>query len=203
MTERIDVANLALSWIGANNITALTDDSDEARQVTTNYVPARDATLEAHDWSFAMERFNPAKSVEEPVWGFVNQFPIPSNIMRVVSVGPNKEIFWDFEQDQWVVESGFIMADVDEIFCRGIRRIEDEGIYSSLFVHLFAAKLAVLMAYPLTASNQIFKNMALIETGMEKQAKSRDGLQGRTHRIRNRSMQKARSGLIRDRLLIG
>lgn len=194
MSERIDICNLALGWIGANNITSLQDDSDEAIQCLNNYPLARDATLEAHEWSFAIERFVPARSEEEPKWGFVHQFLIPSDILRVLSVGPNREIYWLFEQDMWVVESGFIMADVDEIFCRGIRRILDEGIYSALFSHALAAKLATLMALSLTQSNSIMENMAGMYTGMITEAKTRDGLQGRSRRIRNRTMQRARAG---------
>jgi len=194
MTERIDICNLALGWIGANTITGLEDETDEARQCLNNYALARDATLEAYDWSFAMTRFTPALSGFTPDWGFSYQFSIPSNIMRVVSVGPNKEIFWEHEQDKWVVESGFIMADSPDIFCRGIRRVNDEGIYSALFAHALAAKLGTLLALTLTQSHTIMEKMAGMYGSMVSEAKSRDGLQGRSRRIRNRSMNKARYG---------
>ena len=199
MTERIDISNLALSWLGVNTITGLDDETDEARQVKLNYDLARDATLESHEWSFAVKRFIPAKSSTDPEWGFANQFEIPSDIIRVLSVSPDREVWWSFEQHQWVVESGFIMADVDEIFCRGIRRVLDEGIYSNLFAHAFAAKLATLMALSLTQSHQIMEKMAQLFGGMISDAKSRDGLQGRSKRMRNRSMINARSGISRDR----
>ncbi len=192
MSERIDLCNLALGWIGARNITSLEDDTEEAVQCLNNYDIARDATLEAHMWSFAVTRFIPALSGTEPEWGFSFQFKIPSDILRVLTVGPDEEIFWEHEQDKWVVESGFIMADEANIFCRGIRRVEDEGIYSNLFVHAFAAKLATLMALTLTQSHQIMEKMAQMYTGMIAEAKSRDGLQGRSHRFRHRRTRNSR-----------
>jgi hypothetical protein len=198
MTERIDICNLALGWIGADTITGLEDETVEARQCLNNYALARDATLEAHDWSFAMKRFTPALSGYTPDWGFSYQFVIPSDIMRVVSVGPNKELFWEHEQDMWVVESGYILADQADIYCRGIRRVNDEGIYSALFAHALAAKLGTLMALTLTQSHTIMEKMAGMYTSMINEAQTRDGLQGRSRRIRNRSMQKARAGRNRN-----
>ncbi|GAG49967.1 unnamed protein product, partial [marine sediment metagenome] len=59
MTERIDITNMALSWLGEEPITSLQDDLDRANIMAINYIPARDATLEAHDWSFAIMRFIP------------------------------------------------------------------------------------------------------------------------------------------------
>lgn len=203
MTERVDVANQALSWLGAASITSLEDDSTEARQMKINYVPSRDATLEAYTWSFAMKRFIPAKLAEAPVYGPAFAFAIPSDILRVTRVD-YRDLNWGWENDrwssrsfgqdqaEWTVESGVILSDRDPLFCQGIRRITDEGIYSPLFVHAFAAKLATLTAITLTQSATIQREMAGIYAGFIREAASRDGQQGRNRRIRNQSLNVAR-----------
>ena len=194
MSERIDVCNLALTWLGHDPITGLDDESDAAELCVLNYDLARDATLEAHDWSFALKRFVPAKDATAPAFGPANRFRIPSDIMRVVSVDydPDQYSTSRREAADWTVESGFILTSDDAIYCRGIRRIDDEGIYSALFCHAFAAKLAALIAMPLTQSRSLFEQMTQMYTGMVMEATNRDSQQGRTRRLRNRGWLKAR-----------
>lgn len=181
--------------MGGAQITGFEDDSNEARLITLNYDAAKRATLEAHVWTFAVERFIPAKVSTNPAWGYPSRFLIPGNILRVLSVGPNNEIWWQYEQDQWEVEGPYILTDVDVIYCRGIANIEEEGLFSGLFEHALSAKLAVLVALPLTKSRSIMETMAKLYAAMINDAKTRDGLQGRSRRIRHRSMRNARAGL--------
>ena len=200
MTERVDIANQALSWLGESPITSLEDDLDRALQMRINYIPARDATIEAHDWSFAIERFIPPQNAVPPVYGATFAYDIPPNILRVISVdNPKDTSNTDFtlpinsrEQLDWVMEDRKVICNADVIHCRGIRRIEQEGMFPPLFVHTLAAKLAFLTALSLTASAEIQGNMAAIYTDFIDTAKASDGRQGRSQRIRQRSLIKSR-----------
>jgi hypothetical protein len=202
VSERVDVCNLALGWLGANLITSIEDDADEARLCKVNYIPARDATLEAHPWSFAIKRFIPAKLEGDSVYGQLSRFKIPSDIMRVLRVDREEGTwmlpYWGTteapEQANWVLEGDEILAPLDVVYCRGIRRIEDEGIYSPTFVQAFSAHMAMLMALSLTQSQSIFQDMAALYAEKLREARSRDGLQGRSRRIRNRTMHRSRAG---------
>ena len=194
MTERVDIANLALGWMGEDPITSLEDDSERALQMQLNYAAARDATLEAHEWSFAIERFIPGKVDPKPEYGVTNRFSIPPYIIRVLSVdnGQPEDPIGSNEQLDWVAEGGYILCNEDVIYCRGIRRITQEGKFSPLFVHALAAKLASLTALVLTGSRDIQANMLGYYAGFIGEAKSRDGLQGRSRRLRSRTWTKAR-----------
>jgi len=200
MSERIDITNMALTWLGETPITSLEDDLDTANIMSINYIPARDATLEAADWSFAIERFIPPLNAVAPVYGAANAFDIPTNILRMVAVdNPNSTANSDFtlpinshEQIDWVFENRQVICNLDVIHCRGVRRIEQEGLFSPNFVQAFAAKLAFLSAMSLTGSARIQANMKLLYDEFIKTAKSRDGLQGRSQRIRQRSLIKSR-----------
>jgi hypothetical protein len=193
---------MALTWLGEEPITSLEDDLDRAQIMSINYIPARDATLEAHDWSFAIMRFIPPKNSIPPVYGAGSAFDIPTNILRVISVDDPKTA--DFstgvytptinakEQLDWVFENRQIICNEEVIHCRGIRRIETEGLFSPNFVQAFAAKLAFLCAMNLTSSASIQANMMQMYTDFILVAKSRDGLQGRSKRLRNRTLLKSR-----------
>ena len=74
----------------------------------------------------------------------------------------------------------------------GIRRIEEEGLFSPNFVQSFAAMLAFKCALALTSSAEVQANMMGMFTEFIRIAKSRDGLQGRSQRLRNRSLIKSR-----------
>jgi hypothetical protein len=200
MSERIDVVNIALNLLGEPAITSIDDDSDAARAMKVNYIHSRDATLEAHPWTFSIRRFIPAKLAADPEFGPPNAFSIPSDIMRVTSVWDD-ERYWresgsgrstNRNQALWALESRVIVTDSDPIYCIGIRRIDDEGIYSPLFVQAFAAQLAMMSAYVITESNQKFAAMAALYGQRIAEARSRDGQQGRTRRLRNTSFLRSR-----------
>jgi hypothetical protein len=202
MSARIDVVNLALTWLGANQITSLEDDAPEAILMKTNYYAARDATLEDAEWSFAIKRWNPAQSTEVPIAGASFYFPIPSDIIRVLRADKPGASAWGLLDDphsidrqpqvDWRREGDNILTNENAIVCKGIRRIEDEGIYSPLFVHAFAAHLAMLCAYPITESDGKFNAMSALYQLKIKMAKSRDGQQGTSKRIRNQSFDRVR-----------
>ena len=200
MTERIDVVNLALTWLGEDVVTSLEDDLDRARIMKVNYLPARDATLEAHDWSFAILRFEPPLNATPPVYGAGQAFDVPPEILRIISVSlPDTNANAAFvspidslPQIDWLFERGQVICNEEVIFCRGSQRVDEEGRFSPLFVHAFAAKLAYLCAVALTASLDSQANMLALYSEFILEAKSRDGLQGRSRRLRQRTLSQVR-----------
>lgn len=201
MTTKTEIINLALSMLSANTITAPTDDSEEAKLANLHYEPARDATLESHDWTFARIRFQPSLDATPPLFGYANQFTIPTEVLRVTSCdrvdqSPGNyrvgDTVYQPEQVDWQREGTKILTNEDVLYCRGTRKVTDEASFSALFVHALAAKLAVLMALPLTQSNTIAQNMAGMFEVFIRDAVPRDAQQGRSKRIRNRSFDVAR-----------
>jgi hypothetical protein len=188
--------------LGANQITSLEDDAPEAILMKTNYYAARDATLEDAEWSFAIKRWQPAQATEKPIAGASVYYPIPSDIIRVLRVDrPGADTYGSLSdrhsidrapQADWRREGDNILCNESSIVCKGIRRIEDEGIYSPLFVHAFAAHLAMLCAYPITESDGKFNAMSALYQLKIQMAKSRDGIQGTSKRVRNRSFDNVR-----------
>jgi hypothetical protein len=144
----------------------------------------------------------PALLAEVPLYGASALFKVPVNILRVIACdNPSNAGFNPSgtmvtidtnQQIDWQMEGGNIVCNESVVYARGIRRIEDEGSFSPLFVEAFAAKLAMLLAINLTSSASI---MALVTDLYDKfiqQAKTRDGLQGRSRRIRARYIKTVR-----------
>ena len=205
MSIRIDVCNFALTVLGEQTITSIEDESDRAQTLESIYYIAKDAVLEEAEWTFATRRFLPAISATAPEWGWTSAFPLPSDIVRVTSVDRNwtssSGYIYDVQQERnpvdHVVEyvngvGRSILCNEDEIFCKGVRRIEDEGIYSPLFVEAFGCKLAYLAGEAITASNTKTQIALALYVEALKKAKSRDAMQNTTRRMRNRTLSNAR-----------
>ena len=204
MSIRIDIVNAALSLLGANTVTSIEDGetdagTKEATVMRAFYYMARDSTLEESEWGFAKKHFIPAESPDAREWSWAYAFPIPSDILRVTRVdsrisahsgGSQCRVNADHE-----VAGRIILTNEPDIYCTGIRRVEDEGIYSGLFAEAFAAKLAFLSCLTLTESNTKQQTMLAIHAGLLRTAKARDGMQNTTRSMsgsRNNSLRNAR-----------
>ena len=195
MSVNINVINYSLRILAANRITSIEDESNTAQIMKDLYDITRDAMLEEAEWSFATKRFKPALKTEAPEWGWSAAFAIPSDIIRVLEVDRN-----DYKDNMerspvpHEVEGRDILCDRDTIYCKGIRRMEAEGDYSPLFNQAFALQLALLACLTIKASNTSLQLIGQMYDATMKKAKSRDGMQSSTRRMRNRSVQRARSG---------
>lgn len=189
MSARIDIVNYALQLLGAEPITSLEDDSREAKIMKGFYALARDGMFEEHEWSFATRRFSPAKAATDPAWGWGSSFPLPSDIIRLLRVdrGQASLRFEDMSRNQvpHEVEGRNILCNEDAIFCTGLRRIEDEGIYSPSFAEALSTKLALLACLPLTESAQKLQLIGSIHSTVMNTAKSRDAMQSTSRPIRS------------------
>ena len=198
MSAREDIINTALILLGAEEITGPDDNSAQAQIMRSLYPISRDSTLEAHEWSFAIRTFTPALSVDAPGGHWAYAYPLPSDIIRLLEVdhGSTQSSRSEITRNQipHEVQGRNILTNHPIGFCTGIRRVEDEGIYSNLFCEAFAAKLAMKACVAITESNTRLQSCAALYEGFLKQAKSRDGQQGTTRRVRSRWLNNARRG---------
>jgi len=196
VSARIDIVNFALNMLGAESITSLEDDAPEAKAMKSFYYISRDSVLEECEWTWATRRFLPAKETESPEWGWANAFPLPSDILRVTRVDRNDYVGIGTGMTRhpadYAVEGRKILCNEDVIYCKGIRRIEDEGIYSPMFAEAFGYKLAAQACLLITESNTKLQQMAGLYVEAIGKAKARDGMQGTTKRLRNQTLSRAR-----------
>ena len=90
MAAPVDIANLALTLMGADPITSLDDQVKRARVMKANYDLVRKAELRANNWAFAMVRASLPALVSVPTWGFNLEYQLPVDCLRVVQVSE----FW-------------------------------------------------------------------------------------------------------------
>ena len=94
--SEVQICNVALRKLGARRITALTDDTEEAKSCTDVFDRLRDKLLRIHPWNFATKRAALAVSTTSPAWGYDNAYPLPADCLRITSVDTSYP--WEVEE---------------------------------------------------------------------------------------------------------
>ena len=205
-SSEVAICNIALGWLGGDLIISLDDGTVEAKLCKANYVPLRDAVLEEREWTFAIERIEPATLAGAPLYGFDRAFQIPAKVIRVLQVtragedvqggsvsntgirsssrggtGIGRET-----RIEWLREGGTIVArDAERIFARVLVRIIDTNKFSPAFDQALAARLAMDFAIPIAHSEKLQTSMARMYGEKIALAAASDGLQGRSYNTRS------------------
>jgi len=183
--SEVAIANMALGWLGANLITSLQDGSTEAKLMDANFFAIRDAVLEEVDWRFATARYSLVLSAEKPEFEYANKFLIKENVLKVITVNENKY--------DWQREGEYILSDEAVCNIRCIVRIVSPALFTPLFVQALAARLAADLAMPLTQNRTLQGDMYALYKVKLTEAKSSDGQQGKSRKLRMRKLLQARS----------
>ena len=152
MPSNADIANLALSNLGADRIFAIDEDSENARKVDAIYIFVRDIVLSAHPWNFAVKRTTLALLAETPEFDFTYAFQLPPDYIRVLDT--------DIPTGKYKIEAGKkLLSNDSAIKIKYIARIEDPEQFSYGFIVAFSGELAAQLAYPITNSNSTARGM--------------------------------------------
>ena len=166
--SEVSICNLALSHIGETTITALSDDTNQARECNRLYAVTRDIELRAHNWNFAMKRTSLSEDGDEPTWGYDHRYVLPTDCLRLVKVGYTANDWQGSGQGNWRVEgdnladSGRVYLVINlagPVYILYVARITDVAVFDMLFINALAARLAMDLAPRLTQSNAIVQQM--------------------------------------------
>lgn len=187
MSSETQIVNIALSWLGQQQINALGDNQNEAKIMNANYASSRDKVLEDHAWTFAIRREVLTPTLPVSVFGTPNRFLIPSDVLRVQRVyRPNTSSQTNqLMNARWVREGQYILAREEQIWAHFIFRETNSDRYSPGFVHALAARLAADTCMTFTENRKMFEQMELMYQDKLNDAAYADGSQGRTEIIRS------------------
>lgn len=198
MSERVAIANEALTAIGENPITGFEDETNAALVCKTHYGPTRDALLEEAEWNFATKMFDPAQTTASPLYEWDYQFQIPADCLRVTDVWPSNlgvRPFAVYDERSAMVRPrvphrimGRLILANEDIYASGIFRIEEEGHFTPSFRKCLAYALAADIALPLTKNAQIRADMMQMKLAYLKKAEGLDGMANSMRQMRTRAI---------------
>lgn len=188
----VEICNGALSLLGAERITSLSDTSRQAILCNLFYAQCRDATLRAYPWNFAVKRANlgaalAASDADAPVWGFVYGFTLPTTpyCLRVLEV----------EGDEpYRVEGRILYSDSSSVKIRYIARVESPAQYDDLFKTTLSVAIAMQLAMAITKSKTTLDAMTSLYTYWLDQARTVDAQEGTPDEIDSDELIDVRGG---------
>jgi len=147
--SKTSIVNKALSHLGANKITSLSDGSLESQCANILYEGSLRSVLSECCWKFATKRVMLNKIDKCPAWaenGMFNYFQLPSDLVKLFDI-KDKTVLWDREGET-------ILANTDSFGIKYVYLCNDTTQYPQYFIDAFACKLASDMCYDITNSNE-------------------------------------------------
>lgn len=160
LTE-VDIANRALTKLGSNTISSLTENNERARVMNTIFDPVRDDLLRECPWNFALKDDTLAADAAAPSFGFAARFAFPADMLymkQTENLSPYR------------LQGNFIHSNVENsLKIKYVSLVTDTSQYDTSFVEAFAAKLAYEAAPRITENTSLQQvlfqdyNLALIK----------------------------------------
>ena len=180
MTSVVEICNSALNSLGAANITALTEDSRNARLCNQRYEPVRDAIFRTHYWNCLVKRVELAADTTAPAYEYEKQYTLPADCIRVIQIGGfhNGSSSMLSGGQTYKIEGKKVITDEPEIFLTYIAKITDPQEYDTLLVETIASRLAAELAYAVTQSNTVATQLEAIYREKLREARFVDESEG-------------------------
>lgn len=188
MPSVVDICNEAMDLLGAATITALTENSKEARLCNRRFETVRDAVLRSHPWNTAISRAEIARDSAAPAFGFSYQYTLPTDpyCLRVLSFwnsNVDSEIAAYDSQVMYKIEGRKILSDEGTCKITYIGRITDTEQYDAMLSNTIAHRLAAETAYAITGSTTVAQQMQALYEQRLREARSMDAMEGYPDKI--------------------
>lgn len=180
----VDICNRALTKVGDDRITSLTDGTKAASVCNHAYEFVRDSVLRSSVWNCTVTRATLAPLSSTPDHTYKYEYQLPSECLKIVEVDTTYD---------WVVEGRKILTDEGTTLkIRYQQRVTDPNQYDSALFELIATTLAYEICETLTQSNTkkqiIGKDLERLTT----MAKMHDAQEGSPSRLKQDSWIDAR-----------
>ena len=154
MVGKVEIANMALDFIGKSPIQSFTEESSSAELINRSYDKARTDLLQSYEWSFAKGVEELAASTVDPVdtkWAY--SFQVPSDYLKMIKlVGIDKNTEWERQGQSIYINSS-------ELTIVYLKNLQDSTKFSSQFDTALAYLIASRIAYPATKKRELMQDM--------------------------------------------
>ena len=157
MASVVDICNSALNLLGASTISALTDDSKNARLCNQRYENVRNRVFRSHAWNCLHKRVQLAQNTTAPVIGYANAYALPSDCLRVLKVhnGATDSIVSAID---YKLEGKNIVTDEGTLYLIYVAKVTDPNEYDSYLQESISHQLAADLCYAITNNATLANN---------------------------------------------
>jgi len=157
MASVVDICNSGLNLLGASTISALTDDSKNARLCNQRYEPIRNRVFRGHAWNCLHKRVQLAQNSTAPVIEYSYAYALPSDCLRVLKIhnGTTDSIAAALD---YKLEGRNIVTDEGTVYLIYIALDTDPNNYDTYLQESISHQLAADIAYAVTNNATLAKN---------------------------------------------
>ena len=157
MASVVNMCNSALNLLGASTISALTDDTKNARLCNQRYEPVRNRVFRSHAWNCLHKRVQLAQNSTAPVVEYDHAYALPSDCLRVLKIhnGTTDSIATSLD---YKLEGRNIVTDIDTIFLIYIALDTDPNNYDTYLRESISHQLAADLCYAITNNATLANN---------------------------------------------
>jgi hypothetical protein len=157
MASVVDIANSALNLLGASTISALTDDSKNARLCNQRYEPVRNRVFRSHAWNCLTKRVQLAQDTTAPVVEYSYAYTLPSDCLRVLKIhtGVTDSIASDIN---YKVEGRKVKTNEGTVYLVYVALVTDPNEYDVYLQEAISHQLAADIAYAVTNNATLANN---------------------------------------------
>jgi hypothetical protein len=157
MASVVNMCNSALNLLGASTISALTDDTKNARLCNQRYEPVRNRVFRSHAWNCLHKRVQLAQNSSAPVVEYDHAYALPSDCLRVLKIhnGTTDSIATSLD---YKLEGRNIVTDIDTIFLIYIALDTDPNNYDTYLRESISHQLAADLCYAITNNATLANN---------------------------------------------
>lgn len=161
-TSPVDICNLALDLLKEGPITDITTNPSTPTEVLCArwYDAVRRMTLRKHPWNFAITRIQLAANATAPVFGFANAYDLPSDFIRLISIGDDylEDLRGKYQlEDNQLLYGGDTSTDALDV-----RYVYDHTAISqwdTLFIDVLSHELAIRLSRKITGDGDAAKEI--------------------------------------------
>ena len=157
MASVVDMCNSALNLLGASTISALTDDTKNARLVNQRYEPVRNRVFRSHAWNCLHKRVQLARNSTAPVVEYSYAYALPSDCLRVLKIhnGTTDSIASSLD---YKLEGRNIVTDEGTVYLIYIALDTDPNNYDTYLQESISHQLAADICYAVTNNATLANN---------------------------------------------
>ena len=157
MASVVNMCNSALNLIGASTISALTEDTKNARLCNQRYEPVRNRVFRGHNWNCLIKRVELAQNSTAPVVEYTYAYALPSDFLRVMKIhnGTTDSIAADLD---YKVEGKNIVTNQTTVYLVYVALDEDPNNYDAYLREAISHQLAADLAYAITNNATLANN---------------------------------------------
>lgn len=157
MASETEICNLALMRLGSGPVESLDENSKKAIALRNCFPLVRDIVLRGHPWNFAIQRATLAQISTPPIFGYAYAYQLPADCLRALGL-VNTEGTLD-PSLTYEIQGTQLLTDEISAGIKYIRQVTAPGQFDAAFCSALASRLASEVAYHLTGSAAMKKQM--------------------------------------------